>query len=109
MTINSRPIDRWHAPGYSPLRTLLLQSVILMIAALLAADNLLAETGSGSDASVNVALPPSGKSAIAIPSLPQPDGKKDLIVNGKIEIRRGGVRGGDPFPPPSPTHQHFNN
>ena len=90
------------------MRTLLLQSVILMIAALLAADNLLAETGSGSDASVNVALPPSGKSAIAIPSLPQPDGKKDLIVNGKIEIRRVELRGDALYPQYGITQEFLN-
>lgn len=106
MAINSRPIDRLHAPGYSPLRTLFLQSLILMIAALFAADNLLAETGS--DASVNIALPTSGKSATAIPSLPQPDGKKDLIVNGKIEIRRVELRGDALYPQYGITQKFLN-
>ncbi|HVL02101.1 MAG TPA: ShlB/FhaC/HecB family hemolysin secretion/activation protein [Dongiaceae bacterium] len=92
---------------------LLLQSLTLLIA-LFVATGLLAETEKaetelfGSGAQFEMAPQQPGKSATAIPSLPQSAGKKDLIVNGKIEVRRVELRGDALYPRYGITQQFLN-
>lgn len=70
--------------------------------------SLYAETGIGTSSPVDLDIPASRKSATAIPSLPSQQVKKDLIVNGKVEIKRVELRGDVLFPRYGITEKYIN-